>query len=104
MDSEHMDEERTAVCAPIRRLPAADVPSCVRTCLQCGAAVWLSLALEPYVEDCICIDCAAVWMAPGQQVELHAATRQELRDYGLSEDEIARIGATLQGLLARRAT
>ena len=104
MSPQRYDDDRIAVCAPVCRLPATDIPSCVRTCLQCGAAVWLSLALEPYVQDTICMDCAAVWTAPGQRVEVHAATRQELHDYGLSEDEIARIEASLRERLARRAT
>jgi hypothetical protein len=103
-DGHSMDEERIAVCASIRQLPATDLPSCVRTCLQCGAAVWLSLALAPYVDDCICIDCAAVWTAPGQRVEVHAATLQELRDYGLSEAEIERMETRVRARLEKRPT
>jgi hypothetical protein len=62
----------------------------------------LSLALEPYVDDCICIECAAREPVPPGHVEMHDATRQELREYGLTEGEVARIEAAVKERISRR--
>ena len=81
-------EEEDLACLRQRDVPVPPLASRTERCRRCGAKVWIREHV--YAQAYQCMPCVVGDREEKIELRVHGSTREELRGYGWSDEEIDR--------------